>query len=89
MRRAKGLEAHIVIIIGLEDDIIPNPKNDNIAEEARLMYVSMTRAKEKLYLFHSFRRPRNISYGIEMSEKGRSRFLNALGMPSEYKMPKK
>ena len=88
MRRAKGLEAQVVIIIGLEDDIIPNPKNDNIAEEARLMYVSMTRAKEKLYLFHSFRRPRNISYGPEMTEKERSRFLSALGRRSEYKMPK-
>jgi DNA helicase-2/ATP-dependent DNA helicase PcrA len=87
MRKAKGLEAQIVIIIGLEDDIIPNPKNDNIAEEARLMYVSMTRAKEKLYLFHSFRRPRNISYGPEMSGKERSKFLNALGRKSEYKQP--
>lgn len=88
MRKAKGLEAQVVIIIGLEDDIMPNPKNNNIAEEARLMYVSMTRAKESLYLFHSYRRPRNISYGPEMSEKGRSRFLNALGRKSEYKKPK-
>ncbi|MGA2227696.1 MAG: ATP-dependent helicase, partial [Syntrophobacteraceae bacterium] len=89
MRKAKGLEAQVVIIVGLEDDIIPNPKSDSIAEEARLLYVSMTRAKEKLYLFHSFKRPRNISYGPELSKKLRSRFLDATGIKSEYKAPKK
>jgi DNA helicase-2/ATP-dependent DNA helicase PcrA len=87
MRKAKGLEAQVVIIVGLEDDIIPNPRNDNVEEEARLVYVSMTRAKEKLYLLHSFKRPRNISYGPEMSRKARSRFLDALGRKSEYKKP--
>ncbi len=89
MRKAKGLEAQVVIIVGLEDDIIPNPRSDNIDEEARLLYVSMTRAKEKLYLFHSFKRPRNISYGPELSQKERSRFLDAFGRKSEYKKPKK
>ncbi len=88
MRRAKGLEAQVVIIVGLEDDIIPNPRGDNVEEEARLLYVSMTRAKEKLYLFHSFKRPRNISYGPELSQKARSRFLDTLGRKSEYKKPK-
>lgn len=79
MRKAKGLEAHVVIIVGLEDDIIPNPRSDNLQEEARLLYVSMTRAKDKLYLFHSFKRPRNISYGPELSQKARSRYLDTLG----------
>lgn len=88
MRKAKGLEAQVVIIVGLEDDIIPNPRSDNIEEEARLLYVSMTRAKEKLYLFHSFKRPRNISYGPELSQKARSRFLDTLGRKSEYRKPR-
>lgn len=89
MRKAKGLEAQVVIIVGLEDDIIPNPRSQKIDEEARLLYVSMTRAKEKLYLFHSFKRPRNISYGSDLSQKERSRFLDTLGRKSEYKKPKK
>jgi len=89
MRKAKGLEAQVVIIVGLEDDIIPNPRSTNIEEEARLLYVSMTRAKEKLYLFHSFKRPRNISHGPEISKKDRSRFLDALGRKSEYRRPRK
>jgi superfamily I DNA/RNA helicase len=85
MRKAKGLEAQVVIIVGLEDDVVPNPRNDNIEEEARLLYVSMTRAKERLYLFHSYKRPRNISHGQDLTEKPRSKFLDALGRKSEWK----
>ncbi len=84
MRKAKGLEADIVFIVGLEDDIIPSPGND-IVEEARLVYVSMTRAKEDLYLFHAYKRPRNISYGDDLMNKKRSRFLDAIERPSEWK----
>jgi DNA helicase II / ATP-dependent DNA helicase PcrA len=83
MRKAKGLEADVVIIVGLEDDIMPNPNSD-IKEEARLFYVSMTRAKEKLYLLHSFKRLRSISYGPEITEKKRSRFLDSIGRKSKY-----
>jgi len=85
MRKAKGLEAQVVIIVGLEDDIMPNPRSDNIEEEARLLYVSMTRAKENLYLFHSYKRPRNISYGQALTHKTRSKFLDAIGRHSEWK----
>jgi DNA helicase-2/ATP-dependent DNA helicase PcrA len=85
MRKAKGLEAQVVIIVGLEDDVVPNPRSKNIEEEARLLYVSMTRAKERLYLFHSYKRPRNISHGQELTEKPRSMFLDALDRESEWK----
>jgi len=83
MRKSKGLEADIVVIVGLEDDIIPNPTS-NIKEEARLLYVSMTRAKEKLYLLHSYKRLRSISYGPEITDKKRSRFLDSIGRKSRY-----
>ncbi len=84
MRKAKGLESDIVIIVGLEDDIVPNPRND-IIEEARLFYVSMTRAKEKLFLFHAYKRPRNISYGKNLVKNQRSKFLDVIGRDSEWK----
>ncbi len=87
-RKAKGLEAKVVIMVGLEDDIVPNPRSD-IIEEARLFYVSMTRAKENLFLFHSYRRPLRIAYGTELMEKPRSRFLDAIGKRSEWKGQKK
>ena len=83
MRKAKGLEADVVIIVGLEDDIMPNPSSD-IKEEARLFYVSMTRAKEKLYLIHSYKRLRSISFGPEITDKRRSRFLDSIGRKSKY-----
>ena len=85
MRKAKGLEADVVIIVGLEDDIFPNPRSKNVEEEARLLYVSMTRAKEKLYLFHSFKRSRDISYKQDLTGKQKTRFLKAIGRDSVWK----
>lgn len=84
MKKAKGLEADVVIMVGLEDDIVPNPRGD-LVEESRLFYVSMTRAKEKLYLFHSYKRPRGISYGQELTNKERSKFIDVIGRESEWK----
>ena len=84
MKKAKGLEADVVIMVGLEDDMVPNPRGD-LVEESRLFYVSMTRAKEKLFLLHAFKRPRNISYGDVLMDKPRSRFLDIIGRKSEWK----
>jgi len=84
MKKAKGLEADVVIIVGLEDDIVPNPYGDPV-EESRLFYVSMTRAKEKLFLLHAFKRPRNISYGGVLMDKPRSQFLDIIDRKSEWK----
>jgi len=84
MRKAKGLEADVVFMVGLEDDITPGINKD-LAEEARLFYVSMTRAKDLLYLFHAYKRPRNISYGTDLMDKPRSKFLDAIGRKSEWK----
>ncbi|MHA1790477.1 MAG: 3'-5' exonuclease, partial [Candidatus Helarchaeota archaeon] len=88
MKKAKGLEAEVVIMVGLEDDIVPNPRS-NLVEESRLFYVSMTRAKEKLFLFHSYKRPRGISYGQELTNKKRSKFIDVIGRKSEWKVRKK
>ena len=84
MRKAKGLSFDVVIIVGLEDDVVPNPKS-NLEEEARLLFVSMTRSRQKLFLIHAFKRPRNISYGEEITDKKRSRFLDILNKKSEWK----
>lgn len=49
MHGAKGLQADVVFIPGLEDEILPGPRRTPVAglvlEGARLLYVSMTRAR--------------------------------------------
>jgi DNA helicase-2/ATP-dependent DNA helicase PcrA len=86
MKKAKGLQADVVMVVSLENDIVPDRRND-VVEEARLFYVSMTRAQQSLYLFHSSRRPCDISYSKSNLEKVRSMFLNDLGLPSTNQFP--
>jgi len=51
---AKGLEFPVVFVTGLEDGTFPHQRSladaEQLAEERRLAYVSMTRARERLYL---------------------------------------
>ncbi|MBE5849456.1 MAG: ATP-dependent helicase [Lachnospiraceae bacterium] len=50
---SKGLEFKCVFIIGLQEGLFPHQKSikaDLVEEERRLMYVAMTRAKERLYM---------------------------------------
>lgn len=52
---AKGLEFDVVFITGLEQGLFPhenavNEGRDGLEEERRLMYVAVTRARQRLYL---------------------------------------
>lgn len=75
---AKGLEFKIVFIIGLEENIMPISKalydDEELEEERRLMYVAITRAKEKLYLLNAGRR---MLYG-NMQMNPPSRFISEI-----------
>ena len=75
---AKGLEFKVVFIIGLEENIMPISKalydDEELEEERRLMYVSITRAKEKLYLLNAGRR---MLYG-NMQMNPPSRFISEI-----------
>ena len=59
LHASKGLEFKCVFIAGLEDGILPfyRAKTDeDRQEEQRLLYVGMTRAKDRLFLSHSQKR---------------------------------
>ena len=53
----KGLEYAYVFIVGLEEGLFPHINSilngNELEEERRLMYVAITRAKEKLYLVNA------------------------------------
>jgi len=58
LQGAKGLEANVVCVLGVEEDTIPRGEAgiNRLEEDARLFYVSATRAKNELHLFHARKR---------------------------------
>ncbi len=81
MHNTKGLEFPCVIVSGLEQGLFPrdDEEGEDIEEQRRLFYVSLTRAKDRLYL--SACRWRRIRGRI--IETSPSRFLTELD-PSLY-----
>ena len=80
---AKGLEFPVVILPGMEDGIFPGMQNivgtsEDMEEERRLAYVALTRAKEKIYIFHTRQR---LLYG-QTQYNPISRFVNEI--PDSY-----
>jgi len=75
LHSAKGLEFPVVFIVGLEEGLLPHSRSqlshDEMEEERRLMYVGLTRAKEKIYLLYT--RQRTIFGSTQMNPP--SRFL--------------
>jgi len=76
LHAAKGLEFPVVFIVGLDEGVLPHQRSfddpESMHEERRLMYVGMTRAKDRLYLLRAFRR--SVYGGSDVAEA--SRFLD-------------
>jgi len=81
MKKAKGLGADYVFIVGVENNILPykDANKEEKKEDSRLFYVTMTRAKKGLYILHSDVRDRNIT---KVKTAGRSEFIDAI--PKDY-----
>jgi DNA helicase-2/ATP-dependent DNA helicase PcrA len=75
LHAAKGLEFPAVFIIGMDEDILPHKRSiddrEAMEEERRLCYVGITRARDRLYLVHTFRRTAQGQDGLSVP----SRFL--------------
>ncbi|MFZ2193580.1 MAG: UvrD-helicase domain-containing protein [Candidatus Moraniibacteriota bacterium] len=75
LHSAKGLEFQYVFIVGLEEGILPHSRSMlseiEMEEERRLMYVGITRAKQKVYLL--FTKMRTIFGSTQINAP--SRFL--------------
>jgi DNA helicase-2/ATP-dependent DNA helicase PcrA len=60
LHTAKGLEYDVIFLVGLEQGTLPHVRSfdepGGVAEERRLLYVGMTRAKQKLYLSSALQR---------------------------------
>ena len=73
LHSAKGLEFKVVFIAGLEEGILPHSRSiisqSEMEEERRLMYVGITRAKEKVYLV--FTNERNIFGSTQINAPSR------------------
>lgn len=92
---AKGLEFKSVFISGVEEGLFPHEQSASehggLEEERRLMYVAVTRARERLYLSHAQSRMLHgqVRYGIpsrfmdEIPEELLKR-LNSKPSPNSY-----
>ena len=60
LHSSKGLEFPVVCLVGMEQGLFPSYRSlddpSSLEEERRLCYVGLTRAKEKLFLFHATER---------------------------------
>ncbi|MBK8049973.1 MAG: UvrD-helicase domain-containing protein [Anaerolineales bacterium] len=81
LHAAKGLEFPVVFIAGCEEGLLPylrveekDQNEDPVAEERRLFYVGLTRARERILLSHARRR---FLFGRHM-ENPSSRFLDEI-----------
>jgi DNA helicase-2/ATP-dependent DNA helicase PcrA len=92
LHAAKGLEFDRVFIIGLDDGLLPHNRSfeeeEEMAEERRLFYVGITRARDQLYLVRAERRNMFGSYEYQIP----SRFLKdvpdeLVEMENSYRSP--
>ena len=79
IHRAKGTEAQLVVLLACEEQLLPSwrsvssPDPERLAEERRLFYVAVTRAKDRLLITHAAERGRRPTGGP-------SRFLHEAGL---------
>ncbi|MGH7264973.1 MAG: 3'-5' exonuclease, partial [Candidatus Rokuibacteriota bacterium] len=87
LHAAKGLEFDTVVIVGAEEGLLPHYRHtvpEALAEERRLCYVGMTRARERLV--YSVARVRRLWGDVVFRPP--SRFLREAGLDSQPASPR-
>jgi ATP-dependent DNA helicase Rep/DNA helicase-2/ATP-dependent DNA helicase PcrA len=78
LHSAKGLEFLYVLMVGIEEELLPHKRTlelgGDLAEERRLCYVGMTRARRQLWLTYARERLRQ----GKLVERTPSRFLDEI-----------
>jgi DNA helicase-2/ATP-dependent DNA helicase PcrA len=78
LHQAKGLEFDMVFLVGLEEGLLPHARSildqKEIAEEIRLAYVGVTRARKRLFMVYAQTRKQYGSRNMSV----RSRILKAI-----------
>jgi len=78
LHASKGLEFPVVFLVGCEDGVLPlywgSSDDADLAEERRLFFVGITRARSRLYLSHAKRR----RWRGKVREMNPSPFLQAI-----------
>ncbi len=78
LHSAKGLEFRNVFIAGMEENVFPSYRSiedeNRLEEERRLMYVGITRARNRLYLSRAFER----TLYNQTNQNAPSRFLKEI-----------
>jgi ATP-dependent DNA helicase UvrD/PcrA len=88
---SKGLEAEVVCVIGMSEELFPR-NDDDIEEKARLFYVAMTRAKQELHLFSCRSRSGGVTFKKASYSLKPSRFIDAIPQKhkeTKYRVPSK
>src|SRR3989344_5107665 len=85
MHQAKGLTFDICFIVGAEDEFIPGRNTgEKEGDERRLLYVSMTRARHKLYITYCNKRTgqqRHLGNSAGKEARTLTRFLKDSKIP--------
>lgn len=89
MHAAKGREWDWVFVAGAEDETIPGSRADvNVEEERRLMFVAITRARERLVITSSESRRLN-RWDKCSTATTQSRFIKEMGITGEQAIDSK
>jgi len=87
MHGAKGLSAHVVVVLQAEDELFPGQDTDEAEanELRRLLYVSLTRARKRLFVAACEHRtgPQAFAGGHQAPDRHLTRFLQDYGLTAE------